>query len=154
MVRRGRTCPVTCVVVAADARETNPSPNLGTQPRPRRLHDNPLRTCAFMHPLLAWPRAGANAEHPPGLGSAPRGLGGGSAKRTFKGTVSTRVCLSAGTADGEGWVAPGVGTQEVEEKQGYVTPPRGAWGQQGCANALRVIIGWLPRRHCGIAPSG
>lgn len=79
----------------------------------------------LMHPLLAWPRAGANAEHPPG-GSGPRGVRGGSAKQTFKGTVSTRVCLSAGTADGEGWVALGVGPQEVEEKQGYVTPPRGA----------------------------
>lgn len=37
-----------------------------------------------------------------------------------------------GTADGEGWLAPGVSIEEAEEKQGRVTPPGGDKGEELC----------------------
>lgn len=121
-----------CEVVAANLGETSPAGHPAAQPRPRRLHDN---STAHAPPARAPGRAaGAEASCSLVASWAEAGPAGGRAGRVFKGTVSTWARSPAGTADGEGWVALGVGIEEVEEKQGFATvaasPSRGGLGSE------------------------
>lgn len=75
----------------------------------------------FVHTFLARRHASK-----PNAGRAEAGLVGwaaGTLRQTFKGTVFARTFSPEETANGEGQVAPRVGIEAVEEKQGCVTLP-------------------------------
>lgn len=110
MAQRRRSCSgCPCAVVAADAGETNPAPRVSMTTASPSVSSTGARA------------GGARRSRTQAGRKRPGALGGGIAGRAFKGTVSARAGSLAGTAHDPGWMALGVGIEEVEEKQGCVT---------------------------------